>query len=189
MNFSLEFVPKAPIDNNSVLIPIMACCHTGAKTLSEPMMVIYWYIYASLSLGELTQWGLNKMAAMLQAYFWHILLKYRIFVVWLKFHWFFSLEFHWNSISIDSGNGMATSGPQAITRTMMTQLTDAYYVSPGLNDTFHKHPRLCNMASQLANHVTFVIRQYKIWHHRNGWHFLSQSDGSVDIIINNRFLN
>ena len=36
---SLTFVPKAPINNISVLVQIMAWRHSGDKPLSEPMMV------------------------------------------------------------------------------------------------------------------------------------------------------
>ena len=37
---SLKFVAKGPINNIPAFIEIMACCHSGDKPLSEPMMVI-----------------------------------------------------------------------------------------------------------------------------------------------------
>ena len=37
--FSLEFVPKGPINNIPALVQIMAWCHPGNKPLSEPVMV------------------------------------------------------------------------------------------------------------------------------------------------------
>ena len=47
----LKFVPKVPINNIPALVQIMAWRRPGNKP-SEPMMVIYWYIYTSLSLDE-----------------------------------------------------------------------------------------------------------------------------------------
>ena len=53
IQISLKFVPKGPINNIPALAQIMAWRQPGAEPLSEPMMVIYWCIYASLSLNEL----------------------------------------------------------------------------------------------------------------------------------------
>ena len=39
IKISLKFVPKGPINNNPVLIEIMAWCRSGDKPLSQPMMV------------------------------------------------------------------------------------------------------------------------------------------------------
>ena len=39
IKISLEFVPKAPINNIPSLVQIMAWCRPGDKPLSEPMMV------------------------------------------------------------------------------------------------------------------------------------------------------
>ena len=36
---SLQFVPKSPIDNNSVLFRVMAWRRTGAKPLPELMLI------------------------------------------------------------------------------------------------------------------------------------------------------
>ena len=36
---SLNFVPKSPIDNKSLLVQVMACHRTGDKPLSDPIMV------------------------------------------------------------------------------------------------------------------------------------------------------
>ena len=49
---SLKFVPKGPINNIPALVQILAWHRPGDKSLSEPM--IYWHIYASLGLNELT---------------------------------------------------------------------------------------------------------------------------------------
>ena len=48
-----KFVPNGPIDNIPALVQIMACPLTGAKPLSEPMMIRLWRIYVSLGLNEL----------------------------------------------------------------------------------------------------------------------------------------
>ena len=39
IEISLKFIFKCPINNNPVLVQIMAWCRTGNKPLSEPMMV------------------------------------------------------------------------------------------------------------------------------------------------------
>ena len=51
---SLKFVPKDPINKIPALLQIMAWRRPGNKPLSEPIMVGYWRIYASLGLNELT---------------------------------------------------------------------------------------------------------------------------------------
>ena len=38
---SLKFVPKGQIDNNLALVQVMACCLTGVKPLTEPMLT--WF--------------------------------------------------------------------------------------------------------------------------------------------------
>ena len=38
IKISLKFVPKGPIDNNSVLVKIMALRWIGDKPFSEPML-------------------------------------------------------------------------------------------------------------------------------------------------------
>ena len=52
---SLEFVLKGLINNIPALVQIMAWRSPGDKPWSEPMMVIYWRIDASLGLNELKQ--------------------------------------------------------------------------------------------------------------------------------------
>ena len=47
----LKFVAKGPINNIPALVQIMAWCQPGDKPLSEPMMISFWCIYASLSLN------------------------------------------------------------------------------------------------------------------------------------------
>ena len=54
LKISLKFVPKGSINNIPALVQIMAWCHSGDKPLSEPMMLVYQHIYASLSLNELS---------------------------------------------------------------------------------------------------------------------------------------
>ena len=39
IKFSLKYVHKAPIDNNTALVQIMAWRRSGEKPLSEPMMI------------------------------------------------------------------------------------------------------------------------------------------------------
>ena len=45
---SLKFVPKAPIDNISVLVQVMAWRQTGDKPLSEPMLTQFTDAYMQL---------------------------------------------------------------------------------------------------------------------------------------------
>ena len=49
---SLEFVPKGPIDNKPALVQIMAWRQAIIWTNDG---LVYWCIYASLGLNELTQ--------------------------------------------------------------------------------------------------------------------------------------
>ena len=53
ITISLEFVPKAPINNILALVQIMAGCLWGYKPLPESMMVSLRHIYGSLKLNEL----------------------------------------------------------------------------------------------------------------------------------------
>ena len=57
---SRKFVLKDQVNNISALVQIMAWCRQGDKPLSEPMILIYWRIYASLGLNELTWIGTTK---------------------------------------------------------------------------------------------------------------------------------
>ena len=54
IKISLKFFPKDPINNNPALVQIMAWRRSGDKPLSEPMMLVYRRIYASLGLNELS---------------------------------------------------------------------------------------------------------------------------------------
>ena len=47
ITISLEFVPKAQIDNNPALVKIMASHRIGDKLLSEPMLT--WFAEAYMS--------------------------------------------------------------------------------------------------------------------------------------------
>ena len=38
IQFSLKFVLKVPIDNESVLVQVIAWCRTGDKPLAEPIL-------------------------------------------------------------------------------------------------------------------------------------------------------
>ena len=49
---SLKFAPKGSINTVPALVQIMAWRRPGDKPLSEPMIVIYWRIYALLGLNE-----------------------------------------------------------------------------------------------------------------------------------------
>ena len=53
IQISLKFVPKGPIDNKSALVQVMACCITGDKPLSEPMLTRFADTYAILRGDEL----------------------------------------------------------------------------------------------------------------------------------------
>ena len=59
IKISMKFVPKGPINNIPAMVQMMAWCRPGDKPLSEPMMVSYRRIYASLGLNELL-WVLFK---------------------------------------------------------------------------------------------------------------------------------
>ena len=52
IRISLQFVPEAPIDNNSALVPVMACHWTGDKPLPEPWCSVHRRIYAAI--GEMS---------------------------------------------------------------------------------------------------------------------------------------
>ena len=56
LKISLKFVPKVQIDNIPTLVQIMAWHQSGDKPSSGPMimMLVYWRIYASIGLNELT---------------------------------------------------------------------------------------------------------------------------------------
>ena len=54
MNISLKFVPKRPISNIPTLVSIMAWGRRGDKPLSEPIMLVYRFIYVSRGLNDLT---------------------------------------------------------------------------------------------------------------------------------------
>ena len=52
INLSLKIVPLGPIDNNPVLVQIMACLRIGDKPLSEPMLALFTDAYMRHS-GEM----------------------------------------------------------------------------------------------------------------------------------------
>ena len=52
IKISLKFVPKGQIKNITALVQIMAWRRPGDKPISEPMLFIYWCIYASLGLND-----------------------------------------------------------------------------------------------------------------------------------------
>ena len=54
INISLKFVPTGQINNIPALVQIMAWCRSGDKPLSEPIVLVYWRIYTSLGLNELS---------------------------------------------------------------------------------------------------------------------------------------
>ena len=51
----LKFVAKGPIDNNPILVQMLAWCRFGDKPLSEPMLIRYTDAYAELGVDELRQ--------------------------------------------------------------------------------------------------------------------------------------
>ena len=53
LKISLEFVPTGQINNIPALVQIMAWRRLGDEPLSEPKMLVYRRIYASLGLSEL----------------------------------------------------------------------------------------------------------------------------------------
>ena len=74
IKFSLKYVRKGPIDNNSVLVQIMTWRQSGDKPLSEPMMINLPRIYASLgpnelrkkrTLGYVTSWEMNHVTSLI----------------------------------------------------------------------------------------------------------------------------
>ena len=54
LKFHWRLFPRVKINNIPALVQIMAWRRPGEKPLSEPIMVTYWRIYASLGLNELT---------------------------------------------------------------------------------------------------------------------------------------
>ena len=73
IKISLKYVSKGPINNIPALVQIMACHQPGNKPLSEPMMV-YWRIYASLGLNDLTEYSTERVSK--QFLFRKIFLKF-----------------------------------------------------------------------------------------------------------------
>ena len=74
IKISLKSVPEGPVCNSPALIQIMAWRRSGDKPLSEPMIAIYWRIYASPGLSELSKpcvmW--HKLTQLWQRlYIWH----------------------------------------------------------------------------------------------------------------------
>ena len=55
IKISLNLVPKVLISIIPVLVQKMAWCWPGNKPLSDPIMVMYWCIYASLGLNVLNK--------------------------------------------------------------------------------------------------------------------------------------
>ena len=55
LRISLKFVPNVRINNIPSLVQIMVWRRPGDKPLSEPMVVYYWCIYASLGPNELNK--------------------------------------------------------------------------------------------------------------------------------------
>ena len=53
IKLSLTVVRNGPINNIQALGQIKVCRLAGTKPLSEPMLVVYWRIFASLGLNEL----------------------------------------------------------------------------------------------------------------------------------------
>ena len=64
-SISLNLVLKAPIDNKSTMVKIMAWCQKGNKPFVQPI-IVYWRIYASLGLTELTTAHLVKISFTIQ---------------------------------------------------------------------------------------------------------------------------
>ena len=54
IKFSLKFVPKGPINNIPSLVQIMALRRPGASHYLNQRLLIYWHMYASLGLNELS---------------------------------------------------------------------------------------------------------------------------------------
>ena len=53
LNFRTKYVPKGPIDKNSIG-SVMVCCQIGYRQLSEPMVASFVDIHAPFGLNELT---------------------------------------------------------------------------------------------------------------------------------------
>ena len=58
IKISLNFVPKGPINDIPALVQIMGWRRRGDKPLYGPWWLVYWRIYASLGLNELTLLGI-----------------------------------------------------------------------------------------------------------------------------------
>ena len=55
INISLKFVPRVPINNIPALVQIMAWRRQATSHYLNQWWLVYWRIYASLGLNELTQ--------------------------------------------------------------------------------------------------------------------------------------
>ena len=87
VKISLKFVPRGPINNIPALVQIMVWRRPGNKPSSEPVIVVYWRIYASLCLNEVRHWGWDKMAIILQTTFSHAFHSVNRFKFRFMFHW------------------------------------------------------------------------------------------------------
>ena len=50
----MKFAPKGPINSIPALVQIMACRRPGDKPYLNQWRLVYWRIYASLGLNELS---------------------------------------------------------------------------------------------------------------------------------------
>ena len=76
----LKFVFKGPINNIPGLVPIMAWCLSGDKSLSEPVVVsLLTHIYASLGLNEF-----NAVWCFYHDYVQYIMKAYRYDKIWMN---------------------------------------------------------------------------------------------------------
>ena len=61
IEFSLNFVPKGPIDNKPVLVQVMAWRRTGDKPLTEPMMTQFNDEYICGIRGRWVKWCITPL--------------------------------------------------------------------------------------------------------------------------------
>ena len=109
---SLKFVPKGPINNifqhwfREWLGAVQATSH-----YLNQWWLVYWRIYASLGLNELTHWGLDEMAYILQMTFRNAFCEMKSIILCFKFHF--------KSASVQ-GLVLCRTGDTALPERMMT---------------------------------------------------------------------
>ena len=98
---SLKFVYYGPIDNIPALVQITAWRRPGDIHYLSQWWLVYWRIYGSLGLNELTHWSWDEMGDIFQTTFLNAFSWMKMFEFWIEFDrsWFLRVQLtiiqHW----------------------------------------------------------------------------------------------